>query len=196
TRQICEVDGDGPRILILTTFDLDEYVYDALRAGASGFLLKDEPAERLFEAVWVIAAREALVAPAITRRAIAEFARPRPPPGGGPRRARRADATRDRDPRPRRGGPLESRDRAPARRQRRDGQDTRQPRPPQARAARSGAGGRRGVRVRSCHPRRLICGSDLQTTKAPADTGSLIVLRSDCHNPDTEAPPQRHRGGS
>jgi DNA-binding NarL/FixJ family response regulator len=80
TRQICAAaaDGDGPRILILTTFDLDEYVYDALHAGASGFLLKDVPAETLFEAVRVIAAGEALLAPAITRRLIAEFARLRP----------------------------------------------------------------------------------------------------------------------
>ena len=53
----------GPRVLILTTFDLDEYVYDALRAGASGFLLKDVTAERLFDAVRVVAAGEALLAP-------------------------------------------------------------------------------------------------------------------------------------
>ncbi|MFI7698091.1 response regulator [Nonomuraea sp. NPDC049480] len=66
---------DGPRVLILTTFDLDEYVYDALRAGASGFLLKDVTAERLFDAVRVIAAGEALLAPAVTRRLISEFAR-------------------------------------------------------------------------------------------------------------------------
>ncbi len=64
----------GPRILILTTFDLDEYVYDALRAGASGFLLKDVTAERLFEAVRVIATGDALLAPAVTRRLIGEFA--------------------------------------------------------------------------------------------------------------------------
>ncbi|MGW0801723.1 response regulator [Nonomuraea sp. NPDC002799] len=67
--------ADGPRVLILTTFDLDEYVYDALRAGASGFLLKDVTAERLFDAVRVIAAGEALLAPAVTRRLIGEFAR-------------------------------------------------------------------------------------------------------------------------
>jgi len=84
TRQICEGDGDRPRILILTTFDLDEYVYDALQAGASGFLLKDVPAETLFEAVRVIAAGEALLAPAITRRLIAEFARLRPRPQDPP----------------------------------------------------------------------------------------------------------------
>jgi DNA-binding NarL/FixJ family response regulator len=84
TRQICAGDGDRPRILILTTFDLDEYVYDALQAGASGFLLKDAPAETLFEAVRVIAAGEALLAPAITRRLIAEFARLRPRPQAPP----------------------------------------------------------------------------------------------------------------
>jgi DNA-binding NarL/FixJ family response regulator len=67
-----------PKVLILTTFDLDEYVFDALRAGASGFLLKDVTAERLFEAVRVVAAGEALLAPAVTRRLIAEFARLRP----------------------------------------------------------------------------------------------------------------------
>src|SRR5579871_6522557 len=68
-----------PRVLILTTFDLDEYVYDALRVGASGFLLKDVTAERLFDAVRVVAAGDALLAPTVTRRLIAEFAgRPRP----------------------------------------------------------------------------------------------------------------------
>jgi DNA-binding NarL/FixJ family response regulator len=71
--------GDGgPRVLMLTTFDLDEYVYDALSAGASGFLLKDVAAERLFDAVRVVAAGEALLAPTVTRRLIAEFARLRP----------------------------------------------------------------------------------------------------------------------
>ena len=70
----------GPRVLVLTTFDLDEYVYDALRAGASGFLLKDVTAERLFDAVRVIAAGEALLAPAVTRRLIGEFTRLRPVP--------------------------------------------------------------------------------------------------------------------
>ncbi len=71
---VCE----APRVLVLTTFDLDEYVYDALRAGASGFLLKDVTAERLFEAVRVVAAGEALLAPTVTRRLISEFAQLRP----------------------------------------------------------------------------------------------------------------------
>jgi DNA-binding NarL/FixJ family response regulator len=78
TRQLAGPDGDSPRVLILTTFDLDEYVYDALCAGASGFLLKDVTAERLFEAVRVVAAGEALLAPTVTRRLISEFARQRP----------------------------------------------------------------------------------------------------------------------
>jgi DNA-binding NarL/FixJ family response regulator len=73
---------DAPRIIILTTFDLDEYVYDALRAGASGFLLKDVTAERLFDAVRVVAAGDALLAPAVTRRLISEFATLRPKPAG------------------------------------------------------------------------------------------------------------------
>ncbi|MEV0641819.1 response regulator transcription factor [Streptomyces sp. NPDC050619] len=63
------------KVLVLTTFDLDEYVYEALRAGASGFLLKDASAEKLAEAVRVVAAGDALLAPGITRRLIAEFSR-------------------------------------------------------------------------------------------------------------------------
>jgi DNA-binding NarL/FixJ family response regulator len=76
TRQIC---GDGAtsatRVLILTTFDLDEYVYAALRAGASGFLLKDSPPAELLTAIRLVARGDALLAPSITRRLIAEFAR-------------------------------------------------------------------------------------------------------------------------
>lgn len=73
-----EPDQPAPRVLILTTFDLDEYVYEALRSGASGFLLKDTAAEGLFDAVRVIAAGDALLAPGVTRRLIDEFARLRP----------------------------------------------------------------------------------------------------------------------
>ena len=65
----------GPRVLVLTTFDLDEYVYEALRAGASGFLLKDVPEEQLVAAIRVVAAGGSLVAPTVTRRLIEEFAR-------------------------------------------------------------------------------------------------------------------------
>jgi DNA-binding NarL/FixJ family response regulator len=78
TRRIASTGSDRPRILILTTFDLDRYVYDALRAGASGFLLKDVTAERLFEAVRVITAGQALLAPTVTRALISEFTRTHP----------------------------------------------------------------------------------------------------------------------
>ena len=78
TRQLT-LDDQAPRVLILTTFDLDEYVFDALRAGASGFLLKEATAGQLYDAVRVIAAGDALLAPGVTRRLISEFARIRPP---------------------------------------------------------------------------------------------------------------------
>jgi DNA-binding NarL/FixJ family response regulator len=74
TRRILAAD-DTARILILTTFDLDEYVYEALRAGASGFVLKDEPPEQLLAAIRIVAAGEALLSPAVTKRVIKRFAR-------------------------------------------------------------------------------------------------------------------------
>jgi DNA-binding NarL/FixJ family response regulator len=85
TRRIVERDGDPPvRVLMLTTFDLDEYVYDALRAGASGFLLKDVPADQLISGIRMIAQGEALLAPSVTRRLIAEFSRSAPGRGEAP----------------------------------------------------------------------------------------------------------------
>ena len=75
TRKLVDKDDVDPiRVLILTTFDLDEYVYDALRAGASGFLLKDAPPEELVQAVRVVARGEGLIAPSITKRLIEEIA--------------------------------------------------------------------------------------------------------------------------
>jgi DNA-binding NarL/FixJ family response regulator len=74
TRRLLSGASDGPRVLMLTTFDLDEYVYEALRAGASGFLLKDVPAEQLASGVRLVAQGEALLAPSVTRRLIHEFA--------------------------------------------------------------------------------------------------------------------------
>jgi DNA-binding NarL/FixJ family response regulator len=80
TRRIIASD-DTARILILTTFDLDEYVYEALRAGASGFVLKDDPPEQLLAAVRTVAGGEALLSPAITKRVIKQFTRiPQPAP--------------------------------------------------------------------------------------------------------------------
>jgi DNA-binding NarL/FixJ family response regulator len=80
TRRIVALDrAEAVRVLVLTTFDLDEYVYQALRAGASGFLLKDTPPADLLAAIRVVAAGDALLAPSVTRRLIAEFAhRPQP----------------------------------------------------------------------------------------------------------------------
>lgn len=83
TRRLSGLD-DPPKVLILTTFDLDEYVFDALRAGASGFLLKDVTAERLFEGVRVVTSGEALLAPGVTKRLISEFARLQPAGAAGP----------------------------------------------------------------------------------------------------------------
>jgi DNA-binding NarL/FixJ family response regulator len=87
TRRIAELGTDPPtRVLMLTTFDLNEYVYEALRAGASGFLLKDVPPEQLAAGIRIVAQGEALLAPSITKRLIQEFARaspatPEPPKG-------------------------------------------------------------------------------------------------------------------
>jgi DNA-binding NarL/FixJ family response regulator len=83
TRRILEVDPEA-RVLVLTTFDLDEYVYEALAAGASGFVLKDDPPEQLLAAIRTVAAGEALLSPAVTKRVIGRFtrlARPEPPKG-------------------------------------------------------------------------------------------------------------------
>lgn len=83
TRQITAA-LDGVRVLILTTFDLDSYVYSALRAGASGFLLKDTPPAELLSAIRIIAAGDGLLSPTITRRLIAEFAKAPAPSGALP----------------------------------------------------------------------------------------------------------------
>ena len=83
TRRLCADPQAAPRILMLTTFDQNEYVYEAMKAGASGFLLKDVRREELVSAVRVVAAGDALLAPALTRRLIEDFVR-RPPPGATP----------------------------------------------------------------------------------------------------------------
>ena len=79
TRQIVDGSEHAPRVLVLTTFDLDEYVYEALRAGASGFLLKDAPEEQLVSGIRVVAGGASLFAPAVTRRLIERFAQSAPP---------------------------------------------------------------------------------------------------------------------
>ncbi|MFG2217336.1 response regulator [Streptomyces sp. NPDC048685] len=95
TRRICaDPDTSRVRVLVLTTFDLDGYVYAALRAGATGFLLKDTPPADVLTAIGVVAAGESLLAPSVTSRLIAEFAR-RPEPGRPP--ARSLDGVTDRE---------------------------------------------------------------------------------------------------
>jgi DNA-binding NarL/FixJ family response regulator len=99
TRRILSADGSAPQVLMLTTFDLDEYVYEALHAGASGFLLKDTPPEQLVAAIFVVAAGDALLSPAVTRRVIEQYVSGpspsrQPPPGLDELTARELDVLR------------------------------------------------------------------------------------------------------
>ncbi|MGI9613902.1 MAG: response regulator [Acidimicrobiales bacterium] len=98
TRMIAEDPMLAPsRVLMLTTFDLDEYIYDALRAGASGFLLKDTEPDQLLDAIRVLAAGDALLAPSITRRLIADFAAGRPTRSTGEADGHMLDQLTDRE---------------------------------------------------------------------------------------------------
>ena len=142
TRRILAADAQA-RVLILTTFDLDEYIYEALGAGASGFVLKDDPPEQLIAAVRTVAAGDALLSPAVTKRVIAKFARaPKPsvPAGLDELTARESEVFRLVVERP-----VERRGRPVAVHQRDDGQDPRDPHPPEARAARPRPAGGAGA---------------------------------------------------
>ena len=153
---------DAPRILILTTFDLDEYVYEAMKAGASGFILKNVPPAKLVDAVRTVADGDALLAPAITRRMIERFVQRAPagPAADPTRRADRARAQRAAADRPR---PLQRRDSHLPLPQRSDRQVARQSRALEARPARPhpGNGSRlrdRSGRARRRHPRLIkVC---------------------------------------
>ena len=146
------------RVLILTTFGLDGYVFDALRAGASGFMLKDAAPEEILAAVRIVANGEALLAPAVTRTVIEEFARQRP--AAAPALPR---AVSELTPREREvldllvGGYSNTRDLQAARDQRSDDQDARRPHPPQARPPRPHTSGdlRLRERPRRTPPQRL-----------------------------------------
>jgi DNA-binding NarL/FixJ family response regulator len=100
TRRLLGSDGVAAKVVMLTTFDMDEYVYEALRAGASGFLLKDVPPEQLVDGIRAVASGDALLAPSVTRRVIEEFVRRppesvrTPPPELGDLTAREADVLR------------------------------------------------------------------------------------------------------
>jgi DNA-binding NarL/FixJ family response regulator len=152
TRLICaDRHLERTRVLVLTTFDADEYVYGALRAGASGFLLKDTCPRELLHAIEVVAAGDALIAPRITRRLIAEFAARSDPAEQSPRLAELTD--RERDPAPRRAGPQQRRDRGTAGDQPTHRQDARQQRPSQARLPRPRRPRRTRLRDRAHHRR-------------------------------------------
>ena len=123
TRRILAADQEA-RVLILTTFDLDDYIYEGLSAGASGFVLKDDPPEQLIAAIRTVADGDALLSPTITKRVIQEFARvPRPV--------------------------VERGDRPAALHQRDHREDPRDAHPPEARPSRPGAGGRAGLPERA-----------------------------------------------
>ena len=145
------------KVLVLTTFDLDEHVFEAMRAGASGFLPKDTAPDDLLRAIRVVAAGEALLAPAVTRRLIEEFVRrsprgtPDPPPGLRP-----AHRSRTRSSPRRRSRSIQRRDRRRPRGQLRDRKDPREPTPHEARTLRPRATRRTGLRERARPARRAV----------------------------------------
>ena len=154
TRRLARGAATPARILILTTFGRNQYVYDALRAGASGFLLKDAPPEELIAAVGVIARGDALLAPSITRAVIDEFARSAPAPRPAAR-ARGPDAARARGVATPGARALQRRDRRGAGRQRRHGEDPRRARADEARPPRPRPGRHLRLRIR---PHRGVAG--------------------------------------
>ncbi len=189
TRQLVQA-GVETKVLVLTTFDLDEYVFEALRAGASGFLLKDAPAEELAAAIRVVAAGESLLAPGVTRRVIDAFVR-RPAPPTSPRenRAGAADATRARGAGSARARAVQPRHRQQALRLRGDHEDPREQRAHQAGAARPGAGGDLRLRERRGDPR--VTGSKIRrTTEAgillAADPVEALPRKAGGHQTPTE----------
>jgi DNA-binding NarL/FixJ family response regulator len=146
TRRLLADQSAQTKVVMLTTFDMDEYVYEALRAGASGFLLKDVPPEQLVVGIRSVASGDALLAPSVTKRLVEEFLR-RPPECARPAPARGADRTRARGAQAARPRALQRRDREGALRERREGEDPRRADPDEAQPARPGAG--RGLRLRA-----------------------------------------------
>ena len=140
TRRVVEEFRAPPKIIILTTFEIDDYVYEALRAGANGFLLKDVRGERLVAGIRTVASGESLLAPSITRRLIESFVSDHkvataPPPALDELTPRAGGLRSDRP------GNVERRDRRAPRRRRDDGQDPLRSRIDEARAPGPGPGG-------------------------------------------------------
>ena len=156
TRRLAGTDGEsrGPRILVLTTFDTDEHVMDALRAGASGFLLKDVTPADFVAAIRVVAAGDALIAPSVTRRLLDRFARLPSPADGTGDGPGSADGAGARGPRARCRRAVEPGDRGTPRPRRADDQDARLAPVAQARPARPRPAGGAGLRDRG-RPARI-----------------------------------------
>ena len=173
----------GVRVLVLTTFDLDEYVYEAVRAGASGFLVKDIAPADLAAGVRTVAAGNALLAPSVVRRLMEDFAR-RPAAGrASSGRAGRPDRARARGARPDRPRAQQRRDRRGAVHQRDDGPHPRDPRPAEARPPRPGPGGGAGLRVRPGAARARREPGQAWWRSAKASGGKPVVV----------SPTARHR---
>ena len=171
TRRILAADA-ATRVLILTTFDLDEYVFEALSAGASGFVLKDDPPEQLIAAIRTVAGGDALLSPAVTKRVIRQFAvSPSPRPEG----VRGADGARARGLPPHHHRPLERGDRARAVHQRDHGQDPRHARPAEAQPPRSRPGGRARPPDRAVRHARSVKSVGLPLDVRPSRWERLIA---------------------
>lgn len=148
TRQLLTGTNSGLRVLILTTFDQDNYLYEALKAGASGYLLKDVRQNQLIAAIHTVTSGDALLAQSVTRRLIESFCRRPPPPTAQPP-ARPADQPRDRRPHLDGARLIQRRDRGSNLRQREHGQDPRRARAQQGWGQRPTPSSHRGLRVRA-----------------------------------------------
>ena len=177
TRRLTSSDGDAIRVLILTTFGLDDYVYDALRAGASGFMLKDAPPEELLAAIEIVARGDALIAPAVTRSVIEEFVRHSPAPSP-PAPLLDELTAREREVLELLARGLSNAEiAAAARGQRRHGQDPRRARALKARRARPRAGGDPRLRVGRDHARPGLGVPEAAQTAEPSHTPPQVGPR-------------------
>ena len=187
TRLICtDPTLERTRVLVLTTFDLDEYVYTALRVGASGFLLKDTPRRELLRAIEVIAAGDALLSPGDHPPAHRRVRRPPRPPAATPR-ARGPHRPRTRHPAPDRPRPEQRRDRRPTRHQPPHRQEPRPQHPPKTRLPRPRRPRRDRLRKRPDHARR---------PRLTPTTSRVILGGCRCPSETVTGPPRPRREGA